>query len=474
MATGITTLLSVVDNGSQSYTLTLTNVTGIQTDDHVGARINDGSGAIYRVTAVSSPTITVQDDLIEAETGPFGVPDPTIDSGKIGYGTPTTSDLTQLPYSSPGWDAAGRRNNAIIDGNATYVAKLDDNKFMLTQDWEKPSNTTTFAELPPSVRRLSWNQAGTFVAASNASVTSPFIYFYRLIGDSFYKLPDPVQPPNAVLQARFSPNNEFCATGHLNSPFVTIYQVNGNTFTKVANPNVLPPNTVYSMGWSPDSTYLAVGHSSGDRLTIYERDGTTFTKITGTPDISVTTAFLVTGAQWSPDGGYLAVSYDDPPYLSIYRQVGTTFTEVYTGVGSRPETIVWSPDGKFLVCGVLNSPYLEIYSFENETLTLTNFGATDFDNSINWIDWSLDGRYLAICSVSTEANVRIYEYLNDEITLIENILLSEVTSNNITALAWSPDNKYLLVGGTDQAIGFVDIFKTTADPKGDSFLKTRI
>ena len=83
MALGITTLLSVVDNGSESYTFTLSDVTGITVGDHVGSRLSDNSGAIYRVTAISTPTITVQDDLIEAETGPFGLPDPTVDSGKI-------------------------------------------------------------------------------------------------------------------------------------------------------------------------------------------------------------------------------------------------------------------------------------------------------------------------------------------------------------------------------------------------------
>ena len=169
MALGITTLLSVVDNGSQSYTFTVSSTAGITVGDHVGTRLSDNSGAIYRVTAVSSPTITVQDDLIEAETGPFGVPDPTVDSGKIGYGTPTAANgFTQLPYSSPGWDAAGRRNNELSDSlgggsdstiefiTTDYtITSSDDNKIFIYTGSSSVTLTVS-DDLPDNFKFMAW------------------------------------------------------------------------------------------------------------------------------------------------------------------------------------------------------------------------------------------------------------------------------------------------------------------------------
>jgi len=91
------------------------DATGIVQDDHVAARLADGSGAIYLVTADPiGNVVIVEDDLVEAESGEFG--EPAVGVGA--FATPTSRyDLGQFPFDSPGWDAMYRRDQEIVDQN---------------------------------------------------------------------------------------------------------------------------------------------------------------------------------------------------------------------------------------------------------------------------------------------------------------------------------------------------------------------
>ena len=119
MARGLFVIESVVNNGGGQYTLTVNSSTGIVAGDHIGARRSGEQGAIYSVTSVPGvTTVVVQDDLVEAEDGTFGLPL----TGKAAFGTPEPIlGLTQLPFDAPGWDAAGRRNFYLLDNNTSGI-----------------------------------------------------------------------------------------------------------------------------------------------------------------------------------------------------------------------------------------------------------------------------------------------------------------------------------------------------------------
>jgi len=134
MARGLFTIESVVNLGGSptEYRLTVDSSAGIIPDDHVGARVQGGAGAIYSVLAVpNATTVWVRDDLTEAETGEFGAP--LADVGPSGaFGTPEQFfNLTQLPFDAPGWDAAVRRNVNLLDQAA---AGLGEAKVAVAQD----------------------------------------------------------------------------------------------------------------------------------------------------------------------------------------------------------------------------------------------------------------------------------------------------------------------------------------------------
>lgn len=117
MSRGIVEIVNVIVVAGvvTEYIITVDNASNITFNDHFSARIADGEGSIYRVILTASDNvITVRDDLTEAEEDEFGAPL----LGKGAFGTPELElNLTQLPFSSPGWDAAVRRNNAIVNDN---------------------------------------------------------------------------------------------------------------------------------------------------------------------------------------------------------------------------------------------------------------------------------------------------------------------------------------------------------------------
>lgn len=125
MARGLVNIIDVQDLGGSppKYRLTVDDTTGVLPGDHLGARLSNNAGAIYLALIVTPTTIDVEDSLTDAEAGEFGLPT----TGTGGYGTPgPTNNLTQFPFGSPGWDAAVRRNNSILDNALTSLVTLGD------------------------------------------------------------------------------------------------------------------------------------------------------------------------------------------------------------------------------------------------------------------------------------------------------------------------------------------------------------
>lgn len=65
------------------------------------------------------------------------------------------------------------------------------------------------------------------------------------------------------------------------APFITIYKNNGNdTFTKLANPDVVPTSDCYGVAFSADGKYMAAACNAAPWLIVWKRNGDAFTKVT--------------------------------------------------------------------------------------------------------------------------------------------------------------------------------------------------
>ncbi len=244
---------------------------------------------------------------------------------------------------------------------------------------------------------------------------------------------------------------------------------------------------MHTVQWSPDGTYVAVGGDIGDTtgndLFVYKFDRTTetLTQVASVnPDDGSASEFVLS-VNWSPDGRYLAVggivSGTTNKDLFVYKfdRVAETLTQVTAvnpdGGGTNDEiwTLQWSPNGIYLaaagtVGGATNND-LFIYKFDRTTETLAEIislnpdgGSTSDD--MRALNWSPDGHYLAVGGAvgdTTGADLLIYKFDQSRETL------TQVTSVNpdggstgdiVESINWSPDGKYLAVGGTiDGATG---------------------
>lgn len=123
----------------------------------------------------------------------------------------------------------------------------------------------------------------------------------------------------------YTGDGAFLAVAHDNSPFVSVFSISGDTYTKVADPATLPASNGNGVAWNPDGTSLAVAHTTSPFVTIYNRSGSTLTKIANPADLPTGTGQMVS---WSADGTSLAVSHNTSPFVTIYNRTGDTFTKV--------------------------------------------------------------------------------------------------------------------------------------------------
>ena len=131
------------------------------------------------------------------------------------------------------------------------------------------------------------------------------------------KLPDPSTLPTGTgFGATFDPTGTYLAVAHYNSPYITIYKRNGDTFTNLSNPSTLPAGAGWGIAFDSTGTYLAVAHTSSPYITIYKQNGDTFTKLS---DPSILPTGTGNGVAFDPTGTYLSVADRRRAYITISK-----------------------------------------------------------------------------------------------------------------------------------------------------------
>jgi WD40 repeat protein len=182
---------------------------------------------------------------------------------------------------------------------------------------------------------------------------------------------------------------------------------------------------VLGLAWSPDGRYLA-GTPFSDGLKIFSFDGISLTNVVQVPVYPV-------GIAWSPDGKYLAA--DAQPNTIIYRFNGSSVTLVSS---TNTDTVVglsWSHDGKFLAIATSNG--FKVYAFDGTKLTFVDQKITSY---MPWcIAWSPDDRYILI--TNNDSYAYLYEFNGTKLTLKVTLTGASYAQN----AAWSPDGRYAVV-----------------------------
>ncbi len=247
-------------------------------------------------------------------------------------------------------------------------------------------------------------------------------------------------PLSEVWSIIWSPNSNTIASAGNRSKVQVWNPLNGQKIAIYRGHSFFLP-TVSRMAWSPDGDYIAstnIGSSIGDAaIHIWNAYTGKKTKVIRLLSLSLNISLIsgIGGIAWSPDGKYTACGIRRE--VRIYEASTGKYIQTYgsqTGEGGHYDTIDvnfqigWSSDGKRISCANLRK--VEIWNTETGKLLQTYI---DHQNDIRAMEWSPDGKYIA--TGSDDKTVQIWD--PDTGT---RIFIYRGHKDKVTSLTWSPDS----------------------------------
>jgi WD40 repeat protein len=357
----------------------------------------------------------------------------------------------------PAWAAQGG------GGGSTFDANLIAGRVIPMYQYSAPTRTTKFT-FTATINEIQYSPNGQYVAVCTQQ--SPYINIYKILGDHWTKLSNPATLPATCYGNTWSPDSRFLVVSHSSSPYFNIYERSGDTFTKLANPATLPSGVSTDVEFSQDGRFLSVASYASPYILNYEVVGSTFTKLSNPASLPVD---QVSGVAWNRAGTILAVSVFSSPFLELYSVSGTTFTKI-SSPASLPSNVLsygaqemqFSPDGSlFCYTEGASSPFVHLYSVSGTTFTKLSNPATLPTGSAFACRFSSDGLYLAV-GHNTSPRITVYSVSGTTFTKIADP--ASLPASDATGVQFSPDNKHLIVGEDAAGYNLFDYLTASAAP----------
>jgi len=405
--------------GDPSLLTSAFSTSGPGSDTHLNTdwQILDGATVVWESLANSTnkTSITVPVGVLTASTTyTFRVRHRGTTFGASDWAEVVATTLENLYIVTPTLTVQGAPNDVperpdMSTGGFSTTGGSDTH---LNTDWQILSGSTVIWEsLADSVNKLTIT-----VPAGVLEVNTEYTFRVRHRGTTYGASAWAEVVATTLAQFEVLP---LMAVAHSNTPSITIYNQEIDTFTKLANPAVLPNGSATSVAISSDDVYMAVAHASTPFITIYKRSGDTFTKLTN-PDVLPSNA--ANGVAFSSDAVYMAVANGNTPFITIYKRSGDTFTKLAnpdvlpTGIGY---CVAFSNNNTYMSVGHLNTPFITIYKRSGDTFTKLANPAVLPSSSAYGVAFSIDDVYLAVGHASTPF-ITIYKRSGDTFTKLAN------------------------------------------------------
>lgn len=248
-----------------------------------------------------------------------------------------------------------------------------------------------------------------------------------------------------------SRNGQWVVGGAFSTPFIQIWKRNltGNTFTKQSDPASLPTASPVAVDISRDSQYVALVNSTGTNIHIYQISGNTFTKLT-VPSFPA----QATNCRFGPNN-ILAVAHTTG--VRFYQVSGTTVTVKTVNLPTLPSgtiyAVAWSEDGTKLFIG--GGVYFgKVFAFDGVDTFTEIFDMGTLPNGPRDADFSRDGRLLAVAGIQEISE--LYTVSGNTITSIGKP--TGITAGNFSAVRFSLDSKKVAFGRESVSTQSIQIF----------------
>lgn len=223
---------------------------------------------------------------------------------------------------------------------------------------------------------------------------------------------------------RFNSNGTTLGVTYSTSPYVYFFNKIGNSYTKLADfaAGHIPNKTAQGISWHPNGKYVAAVFDANNNLgqcVVWERNADTFTTITNTASFTaaITATIALTRVAWNPQGDTLVMVGASVPYFLAYSfdETTKTFTKIVnplnTHPGGRIDDVAWNHDGTSLALAAGDATRLYIYNrnSRSSTATFTKLANPTLPSGVQYgVAWGgTDSQYL-VCNGGTTPYIHFY------------------------------------------------------------------
>lgn len=328
-------------------------------------------------------------------------------------------------------------------GDAVYIIR----RYSFTSG--TPTNpNATFPAASVGVMSICYDATDTYLLCTLAN--SPIVSSY--IRNNFYHasyIQPSTKPATVLSEVTFNTklNHAACAS---NSYGVFLYVLeNDGVYTSLGFISDNPAGNGTGVSYSTSGTYLAVAHTVSPYITLYSIDGTTYTKLTQPETIP---SGATNGIRFAPTDTYLGVTSATAPYLMIYKHNAGALTYLPDAMAAPPtvacKSVDFSYNSEYMVVGHTASPWFSTYKREGDTFTKLAIPTSTYDRATSAVHFVKFNSYEQVFAITQASSIIGYKMLND---IPKKVSTFPSLGSNATSISWTKDG-YLTAAASGDAI----------------------